>query len=209
MRLVLVLLCLLACGCGVSEQKSAIDAALNNDGLRPKTFEATARSLEQHPAWIDEFYRVARRHPGLMHRFLENSARDLRDPALARDTAQLLAANPPSLERVLIETVDASHDKPESRAAIDRAIIARHKKMADILTDSPQAVQSTMEVSIDYLNQKDASKRALLRAMRSRSGELAGILIADEQTLRTLLDAMSKKAGSDRESLKKLFRSVF
>lgn len=103
-------------GCGPARQKPAINAALSNAELRPSTFEATARSLDEHPNWIDEFYKVARKHPKLMHRFLQNAARDLREEALARETGELLSENPDSLQQVLIATVDASKNKPKARA---------------------------------------------------------------------------------------------
>ncbi len=52
-------------GCATGAEKNAIEAVMANDAERARAFEATARALDEHPEYIDEFYSGARRlHDG-------------------------------------------------------------------------------------------------------------------------------------------------
>lgn len=204
----LLLLGFALAGCSASVEKPFIHAALADPALRAKTFEATARELDEHPAYVDEFYQVSRRHPPASDRFMMNSARDLHEVEIARKMAQLLAEKPDSLQRILVETVDATRPHPKARAAFDRALVERHAAVADILTDSPEAVQTTMEFSIDQAMKKNGAREALLNAMRARASELADILIHDPNTLHAVLDAIIKRGGNDKIALKAILESL-
>ena len=205
----LVLVGFLFCGaCGVGAEKSAIDAALEKPALRAQTFEATMRALDQHPDWVDELYRVARRHPPTMNRFVANDTRDLREKDLARTTAADLAENPASLERIFIETIDASHGHPEARAAIARAVAARHEALSAIVTDFPPALRETMNASVDDAAKKQPAREALLQSMRERSPEIASLIVNDPPTLKALVTAMAKASGGDAKAFLKTLEAL-
>jgi hypothetical protein len=159
MRALMVTVVVFALGCGATQEKPAITAALKNDDIRAQTFEATARALDEHPEWVDEFYKVARHHPAMMHRFLENSARDLYEKDFARDVGRVLAENPKSLERVFDETVDAANEKPASRKALLRGVRSRSAELAGILL----ADEETLRVLFDALSKKVGDDKSALQ----------------------------------------------
>lgn len=198
----------LSLGCSVSTERSALESGLDHPGLRAKTFEATARALDRHPEWVDEFYAVARRHPPLMHRFVAHDTHDLREKDLARGTGELLAENPPSLEEIFIATLDASHGKPEARAAIARAIAARNETLAGIVTDFPPALRLSMNGTVDDAAKKPAARAALLQSMRERSSEIAALVMGDHDTLKSLIQSMMKAGGGDAASFVKIIRTL-
>src|SRR5258708_35837521 len=129
-------------GCSAATQQKAIDKTLDSMTAeqRRAAFQDMAVVLDKHPDWVDEFYAVARTHAPLMRRFLTDATRDLNDPKLAATTGELLAAEPASLERVLVATVDAARPTKEDRLAIDLAVAERAEPMSDILTDSPATI---------------------------------------------------------------------
>src|SRR6476659_2857542 len=96
--------------CTATAKQQGIDKVLGamSADQRRDNFQEVATVLDQHPDWVDQFYEVARRHPALMKQFLTRAAHDLRDPELAKMTAELLSAEPASIEQVLVQTVDAA-----------------------------------------------------------------------------------------------------
>jgi hypothetical protein len=180
-------------GCGASTQRGLITTAVANDGERATAFEATAQTLDEHPAWIDEFYRVARRHPAHLRRFQADTARDLRDPELATETGELLAENPPSLEQTLIATLDASKGRAPARAAIDAAIVARAGTMADVIADAPRAVTAITDATVAAVEPRPPAKAAFLGSLRTSSPRLAVMLKQDPDTAKTLLGALARQ----------------
>jgi hypothetical protein len=201
---VLALWAVAACGSGT--QKSLITTAVAGDGERATAFEATARVLDEHPEWVDEFYRVARRHPGLLRRFLANTARDLREPELARETGELLADNPASLEQTLTSTLDAAKPLPPAHAGIDSAIVARAGTMAGVIADAPGAVTAITDATVAAVEHRPAAKRAFLASLRSNSPRLAVMLKEDPDTAKTLLGALARQY--DPPALAELLQKV-
>jgi hypothetical protein len=179
--------------CGATTQKSLITTAVSSDGERATAFEATARTLDDHPEWIDEFYRVARRHPALLRRFLANTAHDLRQPELASETGELLAESEPSLEQTLIATLDASKSRPPARAGIDSAIATRAGTMADIIADAPRAVTAITDATVAAVEHRPPAKAAFLASLRTQSPRLAVMLKQDPDTAKTLLGALARQ----------------
>jgi hypothetical protein len=161
-----------------------------DESQRESVFEATSKALDSRPELVDELYAVTRRHPVTFNRFLANAARDLADPELARTTGELLSRHPKSLEQVLLATLDQSQDKPDSRAAIARAMQKRQVLVASIQTDSPSAVHAVMNRTIQQLPSKPGSQEALLRSMRESADQIAAILAKDPKTVTVLMEAL-------------------
>jgi hypothetical protein len=182
-------------GCGVSAQKNAVEMAISSDKERAEAFEATARVLDEHPEYVDQFYEVALRHPALLNRFLADTTRDLRDPWLARATARLLTLHPESLQTTLRETLDASRDKPPARAAVGRAVVERHKELAEIVTDDRAAVFQSMVAVVAAVGAKPGARAGFLDAMRASARPIAALLKSDPETIKVLMGAMLRAEG--------------
>jgi hypothetical protein len=185
------LVALAACNAGT--QKGLITTAVAGDGERATAFEATARVLDEHPEWVDEFYRVARRHPELLRRFLADMVRDLREPELAKETGELLAENPESLEQTFISALDAAKTRPRARTGIDSAIGARAGTMADVIAGAPDAVTAITDATIAAVEHRPAAKDAFLASLRRGSPRLAVMLKEDPDTAKTLLGALARQ----------------
>jgi hypothetical protein len=180
-------------GCGAGAQKSAIEAAVAGAGERATAFEATARALDEHPEYVDEFYAIARRHPPMWHRFLVDTSRDLSDPSLADPVADLLTRQPAALEELLLATLDAAKDRPDARAAIDRAVIERREILADILTDSHDAVVASMGAIVAAAQRRPAARAAFLESMRRSAPRISEMLKGDTETTKVLMGAMLRE----------------
>ncbi len=177
-------------GCGAGTQKTIVEVIAKNDGERHAAFEATARALDDHPAYVDEFYVVARRHPATMNRFLANTARDLHDPALAEPTAQRLVDNPASLRETLVATLDAARLRPPAREAISAAVVEKKEIVADILTDRRDAILASLASTVNAVERKPAARPAFLEAMRLSAPRVADLLKSDPETLKVLMAAL-------------------
>jgi hypothetical protein len=180
-------------GCGAAAQKDIISAVVSGDSERANAFEATARTLDEHPEYVDEFYRVARRHPVTLRRFLTDTARDLHEPELANLNAELLAENPASLSAVLVATLDAAKGRPPARAAIDSAAAARADLMADIIADSPRTVIAVTNSNIVAVGRRPAARAAFLEAMRDSAPRVADLLKQDPGTTKVLMGAFVRE----------------
>jgi hypothetical protein len=193
-------------GCGAGAQKSIVQTAISSGAERSTAFEATARALDEHPEYVDEFYEVARRHPPMLNRFLSDTARDLHDPKLARPTAALLAQHPQSLETTLVDTLDAARGRPGARAAIDRAVVERHVVLADVLSDDGSAVFESMNAVVAEASRKPQARAALLDSMRASAIPIADILKSDPSTMKVLMGAMLRETDHPdaEEVLRKL-----
>src|SRR5687768_6652565 len=77
-----------ACAPSSGVVRGSLEAMSRDERLQ--TFDSTARALDEKPEFVDEFYRIARRHPAMFRRFLANTTRDLVEPGLAHDTVRLL-----------------------------------------------------------------------------------------------------------------------
>jgi hypothetical protein len=195
-------------GCGTTAKQGLIDESMRSSTQRRQSLEATLRVMDNHPEYVDEMYQATRRHPRTMERFLQNSARDLEDPALAKLTAELLVDNPRSLRQVLLSTVDAATAKPDAREAIATAVEERAVPMADIITDRPSALSATLIDTVAAVERKPASRKAFLGAMQKSSPRVAEILSKDPRTLMALTDALVKEILKDKETAKKLAEAI-
>ena len=169
-----------------------IGAALENKASRRGMLEATLRTLDEHPAYVDEFFVAARRHPRTLQRFTEDEARELYAPDLAQPTATSLAQNPESLRVVLITTIDASRNRPSARAAIARAIDERAHVASSIIADRPSAVIATLRGTVDAAQSRPAARAAFLAGMRERSDAVARMINADPPTRNAMVGAMAR-----------------
>jgi hypothetical protein len=185
-----VLATILLCGCGVGAKQRIIATAIDGDSARAEYLEASLRVFDEHPEYVDELFRLARRHPAAMDRFVASAVADLDERRLAELTAGYLARNPPALEEILIRTLDAAEDRPAARAAIGRAIAARRSIAAGIITDDARGAESTLLATVDLLADKPAARRAFLRVMEARAPELAALIAANPPALRAMMRAV-------------------
>lgn len=171
---------------------AVIGTALENNATRRGMFEATLRTLDEHPAYVDEFFVAARRHPLTLQRFTEDEARELYAPDLAQPTATSLAQHPESLRVVLISTIDASRNRPTARAAIARAIDERAHVASSIIADRPSAVIATLHGTVDAAQSRPAARAAFLAGMRAQSDPVARMISADPPTRNAMAGAMAR-----------------
>jgi hypothetical protein len=198
----------LQCGAGAKQQ--AIDKTLGamSQDQRRSNFEDTARVLDQHPEWVDEFYSVARVHGPMMKRFLENAARDLKDRELAALTAQLLANEPASLEQVLVQTIDASKPKPEARKAINRAVAMRADAMSDILTDSGGTLAEVTRALLDVTAKKPKARESLTSAVEKQSAHVVAFAADNPKLMAAMTRPVLEAAVKDKDSLVRLLKEL-
>lgn len=182
------LLC--CCGCSVGAKRQLIATAIDEDASRAEYLEASLRVFDAHPEYVDELFRLARRHPVTMGRFMASAAADLEDRRLAALTAGYLVRNPRGLEEVLIRTLEASLDQPSARAAIGRAIAARRAIAVEIITDDDRSAEALLLATVDLLAEKPAARLAFLRTMEARAPELAALVAANPRTLRAMMRAV-------------------
>jgi hypothetical protein len=195
-------------GCGTTARQGLIDESMRSGTQRRQSLEATLRVMDAHPEYVDEMYQATRKHPRTMERFLQSSARDLEDPALAKVTAELLVENPRSLRQVLLATVDAAAAKPDAREAIAGAVEERTAAMADIITDRPAALSGTLNDTVAAVGRKPAARKAFLGAMQKSAPRVSEIVAKDPHTLMVLTEALVKEIAKDKDAAKKLAEMI-
>jgi hypothetical protein len=183
---------LAATACGASTQKPAIETVMKDSALRSESFEATLRVLDEHPAYVDEFFALALRHQPTLERFTENAASAADQDRIARMMARHLAAHPASLKLVLIATLDAVAGDPEGKTAAAEAMAARPMVGAMILGSSPEAVTSNVRELLKEVHRNASARRAFLSAMQENSPELAQLVLKNPPVLEALLKAMAQ-----------------
>jgi hypothetical protein len=200
----------LVAACTASAKQQGMEKLLA--GMTPSersdNFQDAALVLDQHPDWIDQFYEVARRHPALMKRFLTRATHDLKEPELAKTTAELLAAEPASLEQILIRTVDAAKPNKEARLAIDRAIAERAEAMSDVMTDDPETVVAVTKGFLTVASKKPAAKTALRTAVEKESPRIVEFAASDPALFSSITRSVLVAATKDKESLVKLLKEL-
>jgi uncharacterized membrane protein len=139
-----VLLCGIACT--VPQKRAATEASLENPERRREAFEATLRVLDENPAWVDEFFRLAvDRHPKTLGRFLHDNVAEIkRSQRLADWTAVELAEDPASLRKIMAETLKASAGREASERAIAQAVGERPELAAQALAREPDVLVDVM-----------------------------------------------------------------
>jgi hypothetical protein len=133
-----------AAACSVAQKKAAVEATTGDAGRRRELFEATLRVLDENPAYVDEFFELARDHRATLGRFLRNSARALDERWLAEITAEELVRAPAGLRQVMVATVDAAGDRPEARAALLGSMRDRAHALARLLLSDPDTMEELM-----------------------------------------------------------------
>jgi len=197
----LTLAALLLCGCGVGAKKDAIATALDADGSRAEYFEATLRVLDENPAYVDELFRQARKHPRTLERFLASAAANLHEEELARMTARSLAKSPAAMRQVIIQTMDAVKNDRAARLALARAMAARREVIVDVLTDDVGATASMLDATIDALADKPEAREAFLLAMQRRAPELAGLIVQNPEALGAMMKAVLEAGAKESRDL--------
>jgi hypothetical protein len=127
--------------CSVAQKKTAVEVTTDDAGRRREAFEATLRVLDEKPAYVDEFFELARKHPATLGRFLRNNARALDERWLAEIAAEELVRAPAGLRQVMVSTVDAAQDHPEARAALLGSMRDRAPALAGLLLSDPETLQ--------------------------------------------------------------------
>lgn len=133
--------------CTVPQKRKAIDATMQDAERRHESFEATLRVLDEHPEYVEEFFRLAQdRHPATLGRFLRATVSEIdHSPRLTEWTAAELARQPPALEKIMVATLEAADRREASRAAIAQAVGTRPKLAARALAERPDAALEVMK----------------------------------------------------------------
>jgi hypothetical protein len=196
-------------GCSVAQKKQVLETAFDEQGRRHEYFEATLRVLDEKPEYVDESFAQANRHPKVMDRFVENTARDLREEKLAQLVARHLCRNPESLHQVLIQTQRAAKDDANARQAIAAAIEDESTLATDVIADRPSAISATLEGTVAAIADKPEARAAFLEGMQRTSPEISRYLANNPKTLKAmtkaLLDvALSEKKATVKQIMKEL-----
>jgi hypothetical protein len=204
------LICAAIVACGSAAKQSGLDQVLGSMSpqQRHDNFQDVATVLEQHPDWIDQFYDVAKAHPALMKRFLVRATHDLKEPQMAKMTGELLAAEPASLEQVLLSTVDAAKSRPDARAAINRAVAARAESMSDIMTDSPATLEAVTRGMLTVARRKPAAKEALRKSVGATSDRIVEFAADEPDFMSAMTRSVLEAAAKDKSSLSKLLKEL-
>lgn len=196
--------------CSTTQKKDMTKTALDamSPSERHDTIEASLRVFDERPELVDELYATTRRHPKTMHRFLENTARDLANEDLARPTAELLAANPPALEEMFTLSPDYIFDFPAARAAMDRAMASRAPKIVDILFDDPNALSRITAAILTSVQTKPRAKSALLASVKANRKAILSFVENDPELLRELAEPVLRELAKDKPVLDKALRAA-
>jgi hypothetical protein len=146
----LALLCILVLGCSTKQKAEITEEALSDPGRRHEIFESTLRALDEHPDYVDEFFNMALKHR-TMDSFLESTTRGLTDRAFARRVGEHLAAHPPGLKVIMIETLEASRPKPAAHTAIVDAVAQEADITASFLLEKPEQLGVVMKAIVQQL----------------------------------------------------------
>jgi hypothetical protein len=182
----------LVVACSASTEKPAIDAAMKNEGMRTETFEATLRTLDENPEYVDQFFRQALKHPRTLERFLQNTAKGLEDDALARMTARRLSEQPGGLKRVMISTFDAVSDKPASLQAVAEAMGERPQIAAMVMVQREDAMRATMKALIREVGKNAYGRRAFLISIQENRYPMAAMIVQDSKVTSSMFEAFGK-----------------
>jgi hypothetical protein len=180
---------LVGAGCGASGKKPAVDLATANPTQRREAFEATLRTLDEHPEYVDELFALSLRHPVTLDRFIRNSAAYMHEEQVAKITAAHLVKYPRGLELVLVRTLDAAADNPDAKRAIGNAMQQRAGLNADVLAGHPEALRVNVNALVDAVMSRPPARKAFLRAMSEKSPLLAQLLVNNPEALEAVLRA--------------------
>lgn len=183
-------------GCTATLQRPAIEAATANDEARAEAFEATLRVLDDNPRYVDEFFLLARKsHPPTLERFIENTAREARDPELATRLAARLVQHPASLEEIQVRTLEAAREEPDARAAMARAIQRVPEVGATAVAEHPDALRIVSRAAVEAILARPDARRAFLASMQDLAIPMADLLVDNPETLSALIEAVLERGG--------------
>lgn len=173
--------------CTASQQKPAVDATMADPKLRREALEATLRVTDEHPDYVDELFALTLKHPRTLDRFLQNTARGLSDDTLARMTARRLAEHPEGVRQVLIATLDAISDKPESLTAVARAMEARPQVSAMAIVQRDEALRAVLKALLQEAGKDRKARVAFLAGVRENATPMAELVVKSPETMSALL----------------------
>jgi hypothetical protein len=186
----------LVAACSASQKRPMVATALDNEETRIESFEATLRVLDAHPEYVDELFARALKHPATLDRLLEDTARELASPDLAKRTARHLAAHPAGLRMVFIHTLDEVRDRPAALDAMADAIEARPRETVLALTRDEQAVRAAVRELLARVQKDQATERAFLRAMEDNRRPLGDLLARNPDVLKDVTAATAQRGLS-------------
>jgi hypothetical protein len=201
-------LLLSACSHGAPSPKTAQTGLdVLTDEQRTQTFESTASALDSRPEYVDEFYRIVRKHPETFRRFLANTARDLRERDLSSMTVAEILPYADSYQSMLEVTLDQTNQKPDAADVLAKVMVEKRAEVADMLTNRPAQLTPVTEAILQAGAKKPNARGALREAMEATSGPVAHIIVEDPDTVGKLMKAMLD-AGVTRSVLEHSFASV-
>ena len=153
------------CACNPTQKTAITEEAFENPETRREMLEATLRVMDAHPEYVDEMFALTLKHPPTLERFLENTAKNLDDPKLARRTGEHLARNPAGLQSVMIATLDASDDRKAARQAIVNAVEARAPLAAAILVERPKQLGTVFRAIVQKAISRSDTKELMTEMM--------------------------------------------
>jgi hypothetical protein len=165
---------------------------MKNDEMRTETFEATLRTLDEHPEYVDQFFQQALKHPSTLDRFLQNTAKGLEDESLARMTAQRLSEQPGGLKQVMLTTFDAISNKPASLQAVAESMRERPQIAALVMVQREDAMRATMRALIKEVGKNADGRRAFLISVQENSYPMAALILQDQKVTLSMLEAFGK-----------------
>jgi hypothetical protein len=196
--------------CSTNAKKEVTKTALDvqSSSQRRDTFEAMARALDERPEEIDLFYSVARQHPKLMDRFIDNTTKDLASEEMARLVARHLAERPDALEMTMKLTMVEVAKQHEARRAMDRAIAAESRTVSDILTDDSRTMTSVVASLLDVIETKPRARSALIAATERNRAKILGFVKDNPKLAKEIAEQVIREEVKDAPAAEKILRAV-
>lgn len=187
---------LLGLGCSATAQKPVIETALKDPKPRTETFEATLRVLDDHPEYAPEFLAITLRHERALEAILDDTARRLQDPGLARRTGNHLAKYPEGLKQTLIAVLDRISGEPAALAGAAEAMAARPQVAAIVITQREDAVRSTLHALVMEVMKNEKAKHWFQQGMAENSTPLTEIIAQDPKLMAAFAKAIVSVEGA-------------
>jgi hypothetical protein len=204
-----IMFLVLTAGCSASSQKPAIATALDNRKMRDESFEATLRVLDEHPEYVDEFFKAALRHQATLDRFLRNTAHELERDEFARFTAERLVTSPAGLKQILIAVLDTASDDPAALHAMSEAMAARPQLAAIVVVQSDASIRGDLRALLAEVLKNPDARRSFLVALSENSDAMARILAPNPEVLGAMLKAFAKVgAAKGKKELEELSKAL-
>lgn len=194
-----VCLAMLSCGCTAGSQKPAIETVLDEPQRRHESFEATLRVLDENPAYVDELFQLALRHPATLDRLLRVTARELERDEFARFAAKRLVQDPKGLKQTLIATLDEASDDPPALRAASEAMAARPQLAAMVVVQSDASIRNTLRALLEEVRKNPQARESFLVAVSENSDAMAMIIAPNGKVLAALVKGFAKAGVANAE----------